>query len=191
MKSYYPIVDQNNNLFALTVEKTKEAVDILFPADYLNRLGIQLENKNYVRVANPYVIYKLDAQKRQLQTYNNLETFRTGVTNNLRVNCENTINEGFAVKFGDVERFYRCTITDQLAIAQAVALAEANGSAEIKCEEAGDKPKFIEHDLTECKLVNTKMAQYILEQRKKYDQKKGLVQALNDASALGKVQWSD
>ena len=191
MKSYYPIVDQNNNLFALTVEKTKEAVDILFPADYLGRLGIALGDKNYVRVNDPYVIYKLDAQKKQLQTYNNLQTFRTGIVNNLRAQCEAAINEGFTVKFGDVERFYRCNITDQLAIAQAVALAEANGSAEIKCEAAGNNPAFVEHDLAECKLVYTKMAQYVLEQRKKYDQKKGLVSALNDASALGKVQWSD
>ena len=190
MKSYYPIVDKNNNLFALTVEKTKEAVDILFPSDYLARLGISLEGKNYVRISNPYVIYKLDVQKKQLQTYNNLETYRTGVTNNLRVNCENAINEGFTVKFGDIERFYRCSITDQLAVAQAVAIAEANGSCEIKCEEAGNKPTFIDHDLAACKLVYTKMGQYIIEQRKQYDAKKGLVQELNDADALGKVQWS-
>lgn len=191
MDMYYLVLDADSNVVSVTLEKLRESTDKAFPIDYLNRLGFSIAfGTKSLRIHNLYVNYKYDADKNVIVPYSNLTTIRGNLANNLRSSCDLQINEGFTVMINESERFYRCSLTDQLAIMQSVVIAKDTKSCEIKCEVGGDAPKFVTHSLEDCEEVLLAMSKHVLEMRKRYTSKKNLLETSNDEKALSAITWS-
>ena len=186
MRTYYPIVDKENTLIALTQEKTIDSLDVMFAEDYLTRLGISLpEGAVRVNIPKGYVSFIYKPETKQLQSAEELEIYQRVYRNTSRTRCEQEITSG--VNLSGLT--YGTDLTDQLAIIQAVTIATVDGSAMIKCARDGQPAAFISHTLQECQLVNYAIAKHILDQRLHLAEINSQIDATTSSDQLSNLKW--
>ena len=185
MRTYYPIVNSDNKLLALTQEKTADALNVTFAEDYLTRLGITLGTDIKVVIPNGLINYEYLPEKNQIGKLEDLSIYQRAYTNTARTACDNAIFKGVELN----GRVYDTEITDQLGYLQAQAIAEVEGVCDIKCNENGVS-SFVAHTLAQCKELNYNVAKHILEQRKKLFDIKAQIANVKYADDLSALKWS-
>lgn len=190
MTFYYIAVDAQDVIVAVSKEKTKEYLKHRFSLDYLNHIGMCIDEQAIsTRIYNPYILYKYNRTNQTIEVASNVSNLKKGIIRNLKLTCENTIKKGFSVQFGpDDIRCYHCSLTDQLAVQQSIVYAQEYGSCPIKCYLNG-APEFLDHSLSECQLVMLEMSKHILSVRQTYFQCQKEIFETSDQEILN-LEWT-
>lgn len=189
MDQYYIAVDSQDVIIAVSRKKTKEYLNVKFSLTYLNHIGMSIdESAISTRVYNPYILYKYNRANRSIEVTSNVSALKKGIIRNLKLICETGIKKGFSLELNGELRTYHCSITDQLAIGQAIAIAQANKECDIKCIINGVSD-FIPHSLDECQQVMLALSEHILEMRRSYFQYQKEILETSDQDILN-VEWS-
>lgn len=187
MSVFYPIVNDKNEILAFSTVKTVDCLNLEFNESDLTKHGISPKG-SYSKLSNSFVKFKIS--NKEIVKEANDSFLRYALNTNIKLSMVTELTNGFFVKFGKEERFYRCDITDQLTIIQALAIAEEDGSCDIKCEVGGSSQKFVSHSLSECKIVNLEMSRHILSLRKRYEERKS--EAKNKTlDEVGNLIWRE
>ena len=183
MRVYYPIIDSNTVLVALTQEKTVDSLDVTFAEDYLLRLGITLGSDVRVNIPKGFIVYVYNSATRQIERSEEISIFRSVFNNAARSRCEQSIVSGVTYK----GRLYGTDVTDQLSIQQALIIAQVDGTVDIKCTIDGVS-QFVAHNATECSELYYTLSTYILNQRKQLLATRTAINSATNADQLSLIK---